>query len=120
MKHPAQNIGNVGMALAPCNNVHIPYFIMSAFIRVIGHKMFPIVKNIVCVMIMLISIMITSIIIAICNEKPNGAVTIENNCDRYWLCVGGYPRLQRCPAGLAFSIELSKCELDYLVPGWFV
>ncbi|KAH9426546.1 protein obstructor-E-like [Dermatophagoides pteronyssinus] len=53
----------------------------------------------------------------ICNEKPNGAVTIENNCDRYWLCVGGYPRLQRCPAGLAFSIELSKCELDYLVPG---
>ena len=58
--------------------------------------------------------------IAICNEKPNGAVAIENSCDRYWLCVGGYPRLQRCPAGLAFSIELSKCELDYTVPGWFV
>ncbi|KPM03439.1 vesicle coat complex COPII, subunit SFB3-like protein [Sarcoptes scabiei] len=53
----------------------------------------------------------------ICTDKPNGAVPIENSCEKYWLCVGGYPRLQRCPAGLAFNLELGKCDLDYTVPG---
>lgn len=53
----------------------------------------------------------------ICKDVANGAVAIEKSCTRYWLCVGGYPRLQLCPAGLAFNREIQKCELDYTVPG---
>ncbi|KAJ6222575.1 hypothetical protein RDWZM_001120 [Blomia tropicalis] len=53
----------------------------------------------------------------ICKESPNGSVAIEKSCTRYWLCVGGYPRIQRCPAGLAFNRETQKCDLDYTVPG---
>jgi len=53
----------------------------------------------------------------ICKDIPNGAVQIEKSCARYWLCVGGYPRLQRCPAGLAFNPAGLKCELAQTVPG---
>jgi len=53
----------------------------------------------------------------ICKDIPNGAVPIEKSCVRYWLCVGGYPRLQRCPAGLAFSPPNLRCELAQTVPG---
>lgn len=56
--------------------------------------------------------------IAICKDTPNGAVHIEKSCGRYWLCVGGYPRLQRCPAGLAFNQVNMRCELAQTVPGW--
>lgn len=56
--------------------------------------------------------------IAICKDTPNGAVPIEKSCVRYWLCVGGYPRLQRCPAGLALNTNTFKCELAQTVPGW--
>lgn len=53
----------------------------------------------------------------ICKDIPNGAVHIEKSCVRYWLCVGGYPRLQRCPAGLAFNPTALRCELAQTVPG---
>lgn len=53
----------------------------------------------------------------ICKDTPNGLVFIEKSCVRYWLCVGGYPRLQRCPAGLAVNPTSLKCELASTVPG---
>jgi len=53
----------------------------------------------------------------ICKDVPNGAVLIEKSCVRYWLCVGGYPRLQRCPAGLAFNPNTLRCELATTVAG---
>ncbi|XP_064459170.1 protein obstructor-E-like [Ornithodoros turicata] len=53
----------------------------------------------------------------ICKDNPNGHLPIEKSCVRYWLCVGGYPRLQRCPAGLAFNPTSSRCELADNVPG---
>ncbi|XP_075533533.1 protein obstructor-E-like [Dermacentor variabilis] len=53
----------------------------------------------------------------ICKDNPNGHIPIEKSCVRYWLCVGGYPRLQRCPAGLAFSPTALRCELTDNVPG---
>jgi len=53
----------------------------------------------------------------ICKEVSNGAVLIEKSCVRYWLCVGGYPRLQRCPAGLAFNPTALRCELATTVAG---
>jgi len=53
----------------------------------------------------------------ICKDTPNGAIYIEKSCVRYWLCVGGYPRLQRCPAGLAFQPNTQRCELAQTVPG---
>ena len=56
--------------------------------------------------------------VAICKDTPNGAVHIDKSCGRYWLCVGGYPRLQRCPAGLAFNPVNQRCELAQTVPGW--
>lgn len=55
--------------------------------------------------------------IAICKDIPNGAVHIDKSCVRYWLCVGGYPRLQRCPAGLAFNPTTLRCELAQTIPG---
>lgn len=63
---------------------------------------------------------VTNCFAAICKDSPNGGVAIEKSCTRYWLCVGGYPRLHRCPAGLAFNPNVGKCDLDYTVPGWFV
>lgn len=54
----------------------------------------------------------------ICKDTPNGPVPIEKSCVRYWLCVGGYPRLQRCPAGLAVNPGTLKCELATTVTGW--
>lgn len=53
----------------------------------------------------------------ICKDVPNGPVPIEKSCVRYWLCVGGYPRLQRCPAGLAVNPTTLRCELASTVPG---
>lgn len=53
----------------------------------------------------------------ICKDTPNGHIAIEKSCVRFWLCVGGYPRLQRCPAGLAFSPDALRCELAQNVPG---
>lgn len=53
----------------------------------------------------------------ICKDTPNGLVFIEKSCVRYWLCVGGYPRLQRCAAGLAVSPTSLKCELATTVAG---
>lgn len=53
----------------------------------------------------------------ICKDTPNGLVFIEKSCVRYWLCVGGYPRLQRCAAGLAVNPTTLKCELASTVPG---
>lgn len=53
----------------------------------------------------------------ICKDTPNGLVFIEKSCVRYWLCVGGYPRLQRCAAGLAVNPNTLKCELASTVPG---
>ncbi|XP_022694380.1 protein obstructor-E-like isoform X1 [Varroa jacobsoni] len=53
----------------------------------------------------------------ICKDVANGPIPIEKSCARYWLCVGGYPRLQRCSAGLAFNPDTLKCELDHTVPG---
>lgn len=53
----------------------------------------------------------------ICKDTPNGLVFIEKSCVRYWLCVGGYPRLQRCAAGLAVNPTSLKCELASTVPG---
>ncbi|CAL1275518.1 unnamed protein product [Larinioides sclopetarius] len=53
----------------------------------------------------------------ICKDEPNGHIPIEKSCGRFWLCVGGYPRLQRCPAGLAFSPTGLRCELAQNVPG---
>ncbi|XP_067143792.1 protein obstructor-E-like [Centruroides vittatus] len=53
----------------------------------------------------------------ICKDTGNGHVAIEKSCVRFWLCVGGYPRLQRCPAGLAFNPTSARCELADNVPG---
>jgi len=53
----------------------------------------------------------------ICKDVANGPIPIEKSCARYWLCVGGYPRLQRCAAGLAFNPESIKCELADTVAG---
>ncbi|KAH7984777.1 hypothetical protein HPB52_023971 [Rhipicephalus sanguineus] len=53
----------------------------------------------------------------ICKDNPNGHIPIEKSCVRYWLCVGGYPRLQRCPAGLAFNPTGLRCELADNIPG---
>ncbi|KAH8034289.1 hypothetical protein HPB51_022739 [Rhipicephalus microplus] len=53
----------------------------------------------------------------ICKDSPNGHIPIEKSCVRYWLCVGGYPRLQRCPAGLAFNPTGLRCELADNIPG---
>ncbi|XP_035215647.1 protein obstructor-E-like [Stegodyphus dumicola] len=53
----------------------------------------------------------------ICKDQPNGHIPIDKSCGRFWLCVGGYPRLQRCPAGLAFSQTALRCELSQNVPG---
>jgi len=53
----------------------------------------------------------------ICKDTPNGPVPIEKSCVRYWLCIGGYPRLQRCPAGLAVNPSTLKCELATTVQG---
>ncbi|XP_003745290.1 protein obstructor-E [Galendromus occidentalis] len=53
----------------------------------------------------------------ICKDVANGPIPIEKSCARYWLCVGGYPRLQRCSAGLAFNAETLKCELATTVAG---
>lgn len=53
----------------------------------------------------------------ICKDSPNGHIAIEKSCVRYWLCVGGYPRLQRCPAGLAFNPTALRCELADSIPG---
>lgn len=53
----------------------------------------------------------------ICKDTPNGLVFIEKSCVRYWLCVGGYPRLQRCAAGLAVNPTTLKCELASTVAG---
>lgn len=53
----------------------------------------------------------------ICKDNPNGHIPIEKSCVRYWLCVGGYPRLQRCPAGLAFNPTALRCELADNIPG---
>ncbi|KAG8186739.1 hypothetical protein JTE90_009808 [Oedothorax gibbosus] len=53
----------------------------------------------------------------ICKDSPNGHIPIEKSCGRFWLCVGGYPRLQRCPAGLAFSPTTGRCEIASNVPG---
>ncbi|RWS31860.1 peritrophin-like protein [Leptotrombidium deliense] len=63
---------------------------------------------------------LTKVGAAICKDTPNGPVAIEKSCVRYWLCVGGYPRLQRCPAGLAFNPNDRRCELAQTVPGWSV
>lgn len=53
----------------------------------------------------------------ICKDVANGPIPIEKSCARYWLCVGGYPRLQRCSAGLAFNPDNLKCELADTVAG---
>ncbi|XP_077564842.1 protein obstructor-E-like [Haemaphysalis longicornis] len=53
----------------------------------------------------------------ICKDNPNGHIPIDKSCVRYWLCVGGYPRLQRCPAGLAFNPTALRCELADNIPG---
>lgn len=46
----------------------------------------------------------------LCQGNRNGLKPIDGSCIRYWQCVGGYPRLQRCPAGLAFSAEEMRCD----------
>ncbi|KAG8200395.1 hypothetical protein JTE90_028572 [Oedothorax gibbosus] len=53
----------------------------------------------------------------LCSTAPNGVKPIQGSCVRYWLCMGGYPRLQRCPAGLAFSQETQRCDWANNVPG---
>ncbi|GFR29810.1 obst-E [Trichonephila clavata] len=53
----------------------------------------------------------------LCKDSPNGLKAIQGSCVRYWHCVGGYPRLQRCPAGLAFHQEAQRCDWTGNVPG---
>jgi hypothetical protein len=55
---------------------------------------------------------------AICKSVPNGPVLLKGSCILYWQCVGGYPRLERCPAGLAVNPTNLRCELANLVPEW--
>ena len=47
--------------------------------------------------------------LALCSEFPNGNVPLGKSCERYWKCLGGYPRLQRCPAGLVFDKLALRC-----------
>ncbi|KAF8788295.1 Protein obstructor-E like protein [Argiope bruennichi] len=56
----------------------------------------------------------------LCKDAPSGLKAIEGSCVRYWQCVGGYPRLQRCPAGLAFKQETLRCDWNGNVPGCVV
>ncbi|XP_055942880.1 protein obstructor-E-like [Argiope bruennichi] len=53
----------------------------------------------------------------LCKDAPNGLKAIQGSCVRYWQCEGGYPRLQRCPAGLAFDQETVRCDWNGNVPG---
>lgn len=53
----------------------------------------------------------------ICKDTANGRVALKKSCIRYWQCVGGYPRLLRCAAGLAFNSINLACELAFEVPG---
>jgi len=45
----------------------------------------------------------------LCADNPNGNVPLGKSCERYWKCLGGYPRLQRCPAGLVFDKIALRC-----------
>lgn len=90
---------------------------------------FQMVTNVSCVFAFLMSYwhfissppctctLLYSYLAAICKDSPNGAVQIEKSCGRYWLCVGGYPRLQRCPDALAFNPTTLRCELATTVAG---
>lgn len=139
MQHPARDIGSVGMVHQRFNSVPFPCSTMMSFILVTGLIMFLTVKNTVRILnsfrernteknsthIIQISFSFLSDVsvslsfcVAICKDTPNGAVHIDKSCGRYWLCVGGYPRLQRCPAGLAFNPVNQRCELAQTVPGW--
>ncbi|XP_015907118.1 protein obstructor-E [Parasteatoda tepidariorum] len=53
----------------------------------------------------------------LCKGTPNGVKPIDGSCARYWHCMGGYPRLQRCPAGLAFTADAGRCEWANNVAG---
>jgi len=48
---------------------------------------------------------------ALCKESANGNVALGKSCNRYWSCQGGYPRLQRCPAGLVFDRKALRCVI---------
>lgn len=52
-----------------------------------------------------------------CKNIANGAVPIENSCKNFWQCIGGYPFIQECPAGLAFDPQFLGCRLAVDVPG---
>ncbi|PRD35655.1 UNVERIFIED_CONTAM: hypothetical protein NCL1_10867 [Trichonephila clavipes] len=113
----APDTGNVGTELLPSNNAPSPFFTTMFSTLVIGPTMFPIAKSTNFTMTDFIH-QRDIILLAICKDQPNGHIPIEKSCGRFWLCVGGYPRLQRCPAGLAFSPTALRCELSQNVPGW--
>lgn len=120
MRHRALDTGTVGMAHPPFNSVPFLSSTMTSFTPAIGPTMFPTVRSIVSISSSTgVSVCNSASLspVAICKDAANGAVAIEKSCVRYWLCVGGYPRLQRCPAGLAFNANVLRCELAQTVPG---
>lgn len=45
----------------------------------------------------------------LCKDNPDGRVPLGKSCTRFWQCIGGYPRLMRCPATLVFDKISKRC-----------
>lgn len=43
-----------------------------------------------------------------------------NDCQRYFICVEGRPRLQNCGEGNAFNELINACDAAENVTGWYV
>lgn len=124
MPPPVPGIGTAGTELPPSSSVPSVCSTTTCSTHAIGLTMYLTARSIVSVPLKsrdkCVSNSVTilsSYSVAICKDTPNGAIYIEKSCVRYWLCVGGYPRLQRCPAGLAFQPNTGRCELAQSVVG---
>lgn len=47
----------------------------------------------------------------LCVDDSNGNVPLGKSCTRYFSCIGGFPRLQRCPATLVFDRRALRCVI---------
>ncbi|GAB6030788.1 hypothetical protein CHUAL_007635 [Chamberlinius hualienensis] len=45
----------------------------------------------------------------LCKDNADGRVPLGKSCTRFWQCIGGYPRLMRCPATLVFDKISKRC-----------
>jgi len=51
-----------------------------------------------------------------CKGKKTGTYPNQNDCQRYWICVGGktYPAI--CPAGLVYNYKIFQCDDRSAIP----